>query len=57
MVCGQPCGPVHNEFLFKGEINCSCRTIYKIGSIFYKLKGLKLKDVEVYSVQLKEAEC
>ena len=40
MVCSQLCGPIHNEFLFKGEINCSCRPIYKIS---YKLKDLKLR--------------
>lgn len=34
------------EFLFKDEVNCSSRTIYKIGYILYKLKGVKtLKDV------------
>ena len=34
------------EFLLKDEVNCSSRTIYKIGYILYKLKGVKtLKDV------------
>lgn len=34
------------EVLFKGKVNCSSRTIFKIGYILYKLKGVKaLKDV------------
>lgn len=36
------------EFLFKYEVNCFFRVIYKIGYILYKLKGVKvLKDVKV----------
>lgn len=34
------------EFFFKCKVNCSSRTIFKIGYILYKLKGVKaLKDV------------
>lgn len=34
------------------------RNICRISYILYKLKGIKaLKDVEVYSVQLREAQC
>lgn len=34
------------EVLFKGKVNCSSRTVFKIGYILYKFKGVKtLKDV------------